>query len=757
MSRSHLGGLAAAALVGAALAAVPHGANAAAPTHGQSARALAAQSARQLVASKPPALKVSAHDAFRAQPVVSSHGIQYAPYQRTYRGLPVVGGDFVVVTNSHGQILSTSVAQTHQVHLRSVKPTLTRAAAVRTARRQVPNATANTPAHLVVWLHNATSRLGWETRVTGHRGVEPSIKDVVVNARSGRVLQARERVADGTGNSAWDGSNLSIPTTHSGSTYSMTDPAHPSITCQNASNNTTFTGVDDVWGTGSKTDRETACVDAMYVENVENTMLSTWDGRNGLDGAGGGWPIRIGLDDENAYYDGTQVQIGHNTQGQWIPVLDVLGHEQGHGVDDHTPGGISGNGTQEFVADTFGAATEWYANNPIDTPDFTVGETVNLVGSGPIRYMYNPSLAGDDNCYSSSVPNEEVHAAAGPGNHWFYLLAEGTNPTNGQPTSPTCNSSTVTGVGIQKAEQIMYNAMLMKTSTSSYLKYRTWTLTAAKNLDATCGLFNATKAAWNAVSVPAQTGDPTCTGGGGTNTVTVNSPGNQSGAVGTAASLQMTGTDSQSGQTLTWSATGLPAGLSINSSTGLITGTPTTAATYSPTVKATDTTGAFGTTAFTWTIGGGGGGCSGQKLANPGFESGNTSWTTTAGVIDNSTGEPARSGSWKAWLDGYGTTHTDTLSQSVSIPAGCHASLSFYLHIDTQETTTTSQYDRLTLATNGTTKATFSNLNHNTGYAVHTYDLSSYAGSTVTIKFTGTEDVSLATNFVIDDTSLTLS
>ena len=85
-------------------------------------------------------------------------------------------------------------------------------------------------------------------------------------------------------------------------------------------------------------------------------------------------------------------------------MLDVLGHEQGHGVDDHTPGGISGNGTQEFVADTFGAATEWFANNPIDTPDFTVGETVNLVGSGPIRYMYNPSLAGDDNCYSSSRP-----------------------------------------------------------------------------------------------------------------------------------------------------------------------------------------------------------------------------------------------------------------------------------------------------------------------------------------------------------------
>ena len=126
-------------------------------------------------------------------------------------------------------------------------------------------------------------------------------------------------------------------------------------------------------------------------------------------------------------------------------------------------------------------------------------------------------------------------------------------------------------------------------------------------------------------------------------------------------------------------------------------------------------------------------------------------------MIDSSTGEPARSGSWKAWLDGYGTTHTDTLSQSVSIPAGCHASLSFYLHVDTAETTGTTAYDKLTLTTNGTSKATFSNLNHNTGYAVHTYDLTSYAGTTVTIKWTGTEDVSLATNFVIDDTSLNLS
>ena len=759
MSRRHLGGLAAAALVGTALASAPHGAVAAAPTHGQNAHARAAASAHRMIAGHAPALKISSHDTFRALPVQSSHGIQYAAYTRDYRGLPVVGGDFVVVTDADGQVLSTSVAQTHQVALASVTPTVSRARAVGAARQQVSHATKATPAQLVVWQHGARSRLGWQTTVTGHHGAMPDIKTVVVDARNGHVLQARERVMEGTGNTKWEG-NVSFPTTLSGSTYSMKNPNATNLVCQNATGNVTYTGPDDAWGNGNETNRETDCADAMYVTEQERLMLSSWDARNGMDGAGGWVPIRVGLNDVNAYYDGTQVQVGHTqSTGEYIAETDVVAHEFGHGVDDHTPGGISNGNTQEFVADTFGAATEWYANNPTDTPDFTVGERVNLVGSGPIRYMYNPSLAGDDNCYSSSIPSEEVHAAAGPGNHWFYLMAEGSNPTNGQPTSPTCNSSSVTGIGIQKAEQVMYNAMLMKTSSSSYLKYRTWTLTAAKNLDASCATFNSVKAAWNAVSVPAQSADPTCTTGG--NTVTVTNPGAQTGTVGTAKSLQLTGSDSASGQTLTWSATGLPTGLSINASTGLISGTPTTAGTFSSTVTAKDTTNATGSATFTWTIGGGGGGgCSspGQKLGNPGFETGTAApWTASAGVIDSSAGEAAHSGSWKAWMDGYGTTHTDTLTQSVTIPAGCAATFTFWLHIDSAETTTSTAYDKLTVKAGSTTLATYSNLNKATGYSQKSFNLSSFAGQTVTISFSGAEDSSLQTSFVVDDTALTTS
>ncbi|SCE21116.1 Putative Ig domain-containing protein [Streptomyces sp. DvalAA-14] len=254
------------------------------------------------------------------------------------------------------------------------------------------------------------------------------------------------------------------------------------------------------------------------------------------------------------------------------------------------------------------------------------------------------------------------------------------------------------------------------------------------------------------------------TSGGSTggNTVTVTGPGNQSTVVGTAVSLQVHASDSASGQTLTYSASGLPAGLSINASTGLISGTPSTTGTSNVTVTATDSTGASGSASFSWTVstsGGGGGGCTtGQLLVNPGFESGATAWTASSGVIDNSTGAPAHSGSYKAWLDGYGTTHTDTLSQSVTIPATCtQATFSFYLYIDSSETTTTTAYDKLTVAAGSTTLASYSNVNKGSGYVQRSVNLAPYIGQTVTLKFTGTEDSSLQTSFLIDDTAVNAS
>jgi subtilisin family serine protease len=150
---------------------------------------------------------------------------------------------------------------------------------------------------------------------------------------------------------------------------------------------------------------------------------------------------------------------------------------------------------------------------------------------------------------------------------------------------------------------------------------------------------------------------------------------------------------------------------------------------------------------------------SGNLLGNPGFESGATVWSQTAGVITSSSGRPARTGSWKAWLNGYGRTSTDTLSQTVTIPAASRATLAFWIRIDSAETTTTVAFDRLSVQVVAggatTTLATYSNLNENTAYVQRTFDLSGFTGRSVTIRFTGTEDASLQTSFVVDDTSLT--
>jgi PKD repeat protein len=161
-----------------------------------------------------------------------------------------------------------------------------------------------------------------------------------------------------------------------------------------------------------------------------------------------------------------------------------------------------------------------------------------------------------------------------------------------------------------------------------------------------------------------------------------------------------------------------------------------------------------------------------QLLGNPRFESGSSSpapWMVTSThtpleVINSSSAEPPHTGSWDAWLDGWGKATTDTLSQSVTLPTGCsNYNLSFWLHVNTAETTTSTQFDTMTvqvLNSSGTVLATlhtYSDLDHNTGYAQRSFSLAPYAGQAITLKFTGKEDFELQTSFVIDDAALTVS
>ncbi|WP_040906221.1 M28 family peptidase [Streptomyces griseoflavus] len=141
-------------------------------------------------------------------------------------------------------------------------------------------------------------------------------------------------------------------------------------------------------------------------------------------------------------------------------------------------------------------------------------------------------------------------------------------------------------------------------------------------------------------------------------------------------------------------------------------------------------------------------------VTNGGFESGTSPWTGTTAAIGAHSGRPAHGGTRFAWLGGNGTTGTESLSQTVTVPAGCtQASLNYWLYIDTSETGSTA-YDRFTVKAGSTTLATLSNANAGSGYVQRSVSLSAYAGQTVTLTFTATEDYSLQTSFLLDDVTL---
>ena len=288
-------------------------------------------------------------------------------------------------------------------------------------------------------------------------------------------------------------------------------------------NGTTFTDADDVWGNGLQSNRQSAAVDAHYGAGKTYDYYNTQLGRAGIwnNGTGARSRVHYGQNYVNAFWDGTQMTYGDGA-GNAAPLveLDVAGHEMSHGVTENTAGlnytGDAG-GLNEATSDIFGTGVEWYTNNPSDTPDYLIGEEININGNGtPLRYMDKPSKdGGSKDCWSSSLGGLDPHYSSGPLNHWYYLASEGSGAKtiNGVSyNSPTCNASTVTGIGHLKVEKIWYRTLsTYLTSSSNYAAARTGVIKAAKDLygvgSAEC---TAVDKAMGAISAPAST--ETCGG-----------------------------------------------------------------------------------------------------------------------------------------------------------------------------------------------------------------------------------------------------
>ncbi|WP_157246844.1 M4 family metallopeptidase [Nonomuraea typhae] len=302
--------------------------------------------------------------------------------------------------------------------------------------------------------------------------------------------------------------------------HSLVDPLRPGISC--AINYPTPLkmpmdvpiGVGRPWG---RYNTITACGDLMYGVQRMWDMLHDWLGRDGIDGAGGGVPARVAGDPPAPAPAPVVAFVFRRDAGNFPTGLDLVGHEYGHVVYRTTPGGAGEDsenlGIGEGSADIFGTLTEGYANNAVDRPDYVIGESLELPGGLPLRHTFDPGLDGHPPCYGAQIPGAEAHAASGPLRHWFYLLAEGNQPGGGKPPSPICagGPASVSGVGLVKAGRVFMESLLRKTPTWRYADVRAASVASALDLygpaDPACVTV---KAAWDAVSVPAEPTEPAC-------------------------------------------------------------------------------------------------------------------------------------------------------------------------------------------------------------------------------------------------------
>ncbi|MFJ9115815.1 M4 family metallopeptidase [Streptomyces sp. NPDC102394] len=475
--------------------------------------------------------------------IVDADGTQHVRYDRTYRRLPVLGGDFVVHLAPDGKYRGANRATRSEISLASIVPSVSApkaadlaANALRAVNLGETLKQLTAKPHLVVDALHGTPKLAWRTQVAAKDSLgNPVARTVLTDAKTGRQIDAWDDIetATGDGKSLYSGT-VPLETTLSGSTYQLKDPTRGNTYTGDAANktdlcfltnicisrapSTVFTDTDNHWGTGATSDRSSAAVDAQYGTDVTWDFYKNTFGRNGIGGDGKGSYNRVhyGNAYNNAFWDDSCFCMtygdGDGTTFGPLVSLDVAGHEMTHGVTSKTAAltysGESG-GLNEATSDILGTLVEWYANNSSDPGDYLIGEKIVKSGFGreALRYMDKPSKDGNSADYwSSSVGNLDVHYSSGVANHFAYLLAEGSGAKtiNGVSyNSPTSNGSTVTGIGRDKLGRIWYRALTVyMTSSTNYAGARTATLNAAKDLyGAGSTEYNAVAAAWSAVNV----------------------------------------------------------------------------------------------------------------------------------------------------------------------------------------------------------------------------------------------------------------
>ena len=486
-----------------------------------SARALAA------IQAFPQRSLHAAGDSYELRDVVfDADGTEHVRFARRHHGLRVIGGDIVVHSHRSGAFLNASLTLTREARVER-EARIGAAEAVAAARERFPRLEPAQAAELVVYARAEQPRLAWNVRLHGEQGDgTPSELNVIVDARGGAVLDSWDDVhtapATGSGASLFVGT-VAITTEQTATGFSLQDTTRGGSKTLDMKNRgfgqgTLFTDADNNWGDGTTANRQTAAVDAAFGGALTWDYFKLVHGRDGIanDGKGANSRVHYKRNYANAFWSDSCfcMTYGDGNASIWPLVsIDVAGHEMSHGVTSRTAGliysGESG-GLNEATSDIFGTMVEYYANNANDVPDYLVGEEIFKSG-GSIRNMISPSSDGvSADCWYPGVGNLDVHYSSGVANHFFFLLAEGTNAGSPSKTCLAANTrvatgnGSVTGIGRAKAEKIWYRALTVyMTSSTDYAGARAATLNAASDLHgAGSPEVNAVAAAWSAVNRP---------------------------------------------------------------------------------------------------------------------------------------------------------------------------------------------------------------------------------------------------------------
>ncbi|MFF3320874.1 M4 family metallopeptidase [Streptomyces sp. NPDC002889] len=458
-------------------------------------------------------------------------GTTHTRYERTYAGLPVLGGDLVVSESKAGA--TESVSKASRATLKNVDtsadvaPSVAEKQALGAAKAEGSAKTkADRAPRKVVWLAEGKPTLAYETVVGGlqHDGT-PNELHVVTDASNGAKLFEWQAIETGTGNTQYGG-QVTLGSTQSGSTYNLTDGGRGGHKTYNLNRGTSgtgtlFSGPDDIWGNGQPSNLETAGADAAYGAGLTWDYYKNVHGRSGIrgDGVGAYSRVHYGNNYVNAFWsDSCFCMTYGDGSGNAKPLtsIDVAAHEMTHGLTSVTAklvySGESG-GLNEATSDIFAAAVEFYGNNAQDVGDYLVGEKIDINGDGtPLRYMDKPSKDGSSkDAWYSGLGGIDVHYSSGPANHWFYLLSEGsgTKTINGvNYDSPTSDGLPVTGIGRDKAALIWFKALTTKfNSTTNYAAARTGTIAVATELyGATSPEVKSVTDAWAGINVGGRPG-----------------------------------------------------------------------------------------------------------------------------------------------------------------------------------------------------------------------------------------------------------